>query len=261
MHRQLRLHRRRAAACTSGTPRTAPAAARPPTPTAATTRSVALGTPVTFVKGMIAGHPGHHRRPREARLQLLDRHAPARHSTAARPAPTTTSRWCGSRPGRCGTSTRRCRSGVARAGSAPGSLAAGGRVYTYGNSGLRGGAEPLAPKTGASLGQSGGGWTHDAYTVTPGHPGRLRLAASWTRRGARSACCPRSRWPRCPASNGLGDLYREVRYAQKHSGIAGLRLVAGDEEVRPRSSEGRAGVDFRACGTGRDRSRRSSSPP
>jgi hypothetical protein len=36
-----------------------------------------------------------------------------------------------------------------------------------------------------------------------------------------------------PASNGLGDLHREVRYAQKHSGITGLRLVAGTKRFTP----------------------------
>ena len=34
-------------------------------------------------------------------------------------------------------------------------------------------------------------------------------------------------------SNGLGDLQRELRYAQRHSGIAGLRLVPGTEPFSP----------------------------
>jgi hypothetical protein len=41
----------------------------------------------------------------------------------------------------------------------------------YGNSGLRLGITQLSPKSGVSLGTSGGGWTHPAYTVTPGIPG------------------------------------------------------------------------------------------
>ena len=50
--------------------------------------------------------------------------------------------------------------------------AAGDRVYTYGNSSLRGGVEPLSPHTGVSLGDDAadGGWSHPLYTVTPGHP-------------------------------------------------------------------------------------------
>ena len=51
--------------------------------------------------------------------------------------------------------------------------AAGDRVYTYGNSSLRAGVEPLKPHTGVSLGDDAadGGWSHPLYTVTPGIPG------------------------------------------------------------------------------------------
>ena len=45
------------------------------------------------------------------------------------------------------------------------------RLYSYGNSSLRLGLTQLSPKTGVSLGTTGGGWTHPAYTVTPGIPG------------------------------------------------------------------------------------------
>ncbi len=45
------------------------------------------------------------------------------------------------------------------------------RVYSYGNSSLAAGLELLKPKTGFSLGQGGGGWTHTVYTATPGIPG------------------------------------------------------------------------------------------
>ncbi len=114
----------------------------------------------------------------------------------------------------------------------PGRLAEGSRVYGYGNSGLRAGAEPLAPRTGVTLGRSGGGWSHDVYTVTPGIPGDSGsgyLDGSGRAVGVLStvAIAP------LPASNGLGDLYREVRYAQRHSGISGLRLVAGTRKFDP----------------------------
>ena len=51
--------------------------------------------------------------------------------------------------------------------------AAGDRLWTYGNSSLRGGVEPLAPHTGISIGDDAadGGWSHPLYTVTPGVPG------------------------------------------------------------------------------------------
>src|SRR5919108_2674509 len=45
------------------------------------------------------------------------------------------------------------------------------KVYSYGNSSLRGGVSQLSPKEGYSLGDDGGGWTHTVYTLTPGIPG------------------------------------------------------------------------------------------
>ena len=115
---------------------------------------------------------------------------------------------------------------------APGTLAAGSRIYTYGSSGVRGGAEPLAPKTGATLGRSGHGWTYDAYTVTPGIPGDSGSGFMDDRGRAFGVLSTVAVAP-LPASNGVGDLYREVRYAQRHSGIAGLRLVAGTRKFDP----------------------------
>ena len=195
------------------------------------TRSFALGTPVTFVKGMSVATPGTTvGRGRLAYSSWIDMRrrglngGPAcdyndfalvrvasgsvKHVNPSVPF------WGG--PSRLG----------------PGSLAAGGRIYTYGTSGLRGRAEPLAPKTGASLGQSGEGWTHDAYTVTPGIPGDSGSGLMDAQGRAFGVLSTVALAP-LPASNGLGDLYREVRYAQKHSGIAGLRLVAGTKAFEP----------------------------
>ena len=36
-----------------------------------------------------------------------------------------------------------------------------------------------------------------------------------------------------PASNNIGDLGKELAYAQQHSGIAGLQLVNGTEAFDP----------------------------
>src|SRR5919109_2411512 len=47
----------------------------------------------------------------------------------------------------------------------------GDKVLSYGNSSLRGGVRQLSPKEGTSLGQTGGGWSHQVYTATPGIPG------------------------------------------------------------------------------------------
>jgi hypothetical protein len=109
---------------------------------------------------------------------------------------------------------------------------AGSRVYSYGNSGLRGGNEDLSPKTGVSVGTDGGGWNHPVYTLSPGVPGdsgSAFLDASGRALGTLStlALAPLA------GSNGVGDLGRELAYAQQYSGIAGLTLANGTEPFDP----------------------------
>jgi hypothetical protein len=108
---------------------------------------------------------------------------------------------------------------------------AGANVYSYGNSELRLGVTLLSPKTGVSLGTGGGGWTHPVYTVTPGIPGdsgSAFLDASGRATGVLSTLglAP------LPLSNNVGDLSREIAYAQAH-GHAGLALVLGTEPFNP----------------------------
>jgi hypothetical protein len=112
--------------------------------------------------------------------------------------------------------------------------AAGDRVYTYGNSSLRAGLEPLSPHTGISLGDNAadGGWSHPLYTVTPGIPGDSGsgfLSADGSAIGVLSTLglAP------LPASNNIGDLAKELAFAQQHSGISGLQLVNGTEPFSP----------------------------
>jgi hypothetical protein len=112
--------------------------------------------------------------------------------------------------------------------------AAADRVYTYGNSSLRAGIELLSPHTGASLGDDAadGGWSHPVYTVGPGVPGDSGsgfLSADGKAVGVLStlALAP------LPASNGVGDLAKELAYAQANSGISGLSLVPGTEAFSP----------------------------
>ena len=112
--------------------------------------------------------------------------------------------------------------------------AAGDRVYTYGNSSLRAGVEQLKPHTGASLGDDAadGGWSHPVYTVTPGIPGDSGsgfLSADGTALGVLStvAIAPLA------GSNGVGDLSKELGYAQANSGLSGLSLVKGTEPFSP----------------------------
>jgi len=111
-------------------------------------------------------------------------------------------------------------------------LAAGDQVYSYGNSSLRGGATALRPKTGANLGDAGGGWSHPVYTLSPGAPGDSGSAFLDGKGRAVGILSTLGIAP-MPLSNGVGDLIRELAFARTHSGIPGLRLVRGTEPFSP----------------------------
>ena len=106
--------------------------------------------------------------------------------------------------------------------------ATGENTYTYGNSSLRGGITTLSPKQGKIIGVNAGGWSYDVYTVTPGSPGdsgSAFLNASGQAMGVLSTV----QIAPLAGSNGVGDVGRELAYAQAHSGIAGLTLASGTE--------------------------------
>jgi hypothetical protein len=108
----------------------------------------------------------------------------------------------------------------------------GETVHSYGSSSLRGGVSALAPKQGYSLGTTRGGWNHPVYTLGPGVPGDSGsgfLDAEGRAFGVLStlAIAPLT------GSNGVGDLRRQLSFAQRHSGIPRLRLVRGTEPFRP----------------------------
>ena len=112
--------------------------------------------------------------------------------------------------------------------SSPGA-ALGSSVYSYGNSELRLGLSQLSPKKGVSLGDSTGGWSHTVYTVTPGIPGdsgSAFLDANGNALGILStvAVAP------IPASNGVGDVGREVNYMHGHGGPA-VNIALGTEPL------------------------------
>src|SRR6478735_2662223 len=112
--------------------------------------------------------------------------------------------------------------------------AAGDRVWTYGNSSLRFGITQLSPHTGISLGDDAadGGWSHPLYTVTPGVPGDSGSAFLSTDGKAIGTLSTLGLAP-LPASNNIGDLAKELAFAQQHSGISGLTLVNGTEPFSP----------------------------
>jgi hypothetical protein len=104
---------------------------------------------------------------------------------------------------------------------------AGDRVFSYGDSILRGGVSALSPKTGASLGDLGGsgGWSQDVYTVTPGIPGDSGsgfLDAGGNALGVLSTV----QLAPVAASNGVGTLAKELAYANAATGL-GLQVAAG----------------------------------
>jgi hypothetical protein len=105
------------------------------------------------------------------------------------------------------------------------------RVYSYGNSSLRLGLTQLSPKTGVSLGTTGGGWTHPVYTITPGIPGdsgSAMLDAGGRAAGVLStiAIAP------LPASNNFSDVNHGLAYAASH-GFSGVVVEPGTEPFNP----------------------------
>jgi hypothetical protein len=112
--------------------------------------------------------------------------------------------------------------------------AAGDRVWTYGNSSLRAGLSPLSPHTGISLGDDAadGGWSHPLYTLSPGIPGDSG-SGFMTSGGRAIGVLSTLGLAPLPLSNNIGDLSRELAFAQAHSGISGLKLVDGTEPFNP----------------------------
>jgi hypothetical protein len=106
-------------------------------------------------------------------------------------------------------------------------VSAGERVFTYGNSILRGGVSVLSPKTGVSLGEleTTGGWSEQVYTVTPdipGDSGSAYMNAGGNALGVLSTV----EFAPVPASNGIGTLAKELAYANAATGL-GIAVAAG----------------------------------
>jgi hypothetical protein len=108
-----------------------------------------------------------------------------------------------------------------------GASATGDDVYSYGNSSLRFGITQLSPKRGIVVSTEGNGWSRTVYTVTPGIPGD---SGSGFLNGSGQAIGVLSTVALAPlaASNGVGDLSRELAYARAH-GLSDLQVVNGTE--------------------------------
>jgi hypothetical protein len=105
---------------------------------------------------------------------------------------------------------------------------AGENVYSYGNSGLRGGVSQLSPKQGASLGDNGNGWSHDVYTATPGIPGDSG-SAFLNSTGAALGVLSTVQVAPLAGSNGVGDINLELNYMRSHSSFSGVQLALGTQ--------------------------------
>jgi hypothetical protein len=105
--------------------------------------------------------------------------------------------------------------------------AQGDKVLTYGNSSLRLGITALSPKEGISLGATGGGWTHEVYTVSPGIPGDSGSAFMNADGKAFGVLSTLQLAPK-PAANGVSDLSRMLTYMRSHGG-PDVQLANGTE--------------------------------
>ncbi|MFI8975213.1 hypothetical protein ACIGO9_20170 [Nocardia asteroides] len=112
-------------------------------------------------------------------------------------------------------------------------MSSGDRVYSYGNSSLRGGRAGLSPQRGQSRADDSSfdGWTHALVSPTPGIPGDSGSAYLDSRGHAMGTLSTLG--VGLPIVNNVGDIGRELAYARAHSGISGLRLVLGTEEFDP----------------------------
>jgi hypothetical protein len=111
-----------------------------------------------------------------------------------------------------------------------GTVGAGQKVLSYGNSELRGGVTQLSPKQGVELAQDSGGWNHTVYTASPGIPGDSGSAfidAQGRAFGILStvAIAPTT------GSNGVGDVSRELAYLGSHTSF-GVTLAQGTQPFR-----------------------------
>lgn len=111
-------------------------------------------------------------------------------------------------------------------------VVAGADVYTYGNSSLRFGLEPLSPKSGINMVNKGGDWNHVVYTVTPGVPGDSGSGFLDADGRAFGVLSTLNLAPE-PAGNGVADLARALDYLRLYGNLGDVQLVLGTEPFTP----------------------------
>jgi hypothetical protein len=108
----------------------------------------------------------------------------------------------------------------------------GSTVYSYGNSSLRAGITQLSPKQGILVQNQGNGWSRVVVTLTPGVPGD---SGSGFLNGTGQAIGVLStlQLAPLPATNGVGDLGKELAYLRANTGFGAMQLVPGTEPFKP----------------------------
>ncbi|MBC3193256.1 serine protease [Pseudonocardia sp. C8] len=115
----------------------------------------------------------------------------------------------------------------------PDGTAAGEMLFGYGNSSLRGGIAALRPKTGASVGTSGEGWTHTVATAGPGIPGDSG-SGYLSKDGSALGVLSTLNLAPAAGTNGVSDLRSALDYANGPGGYDGsLELVDGQKPFNP----------------------------
>lgn len=105
-------------------------------------------------------------------------------------------------------------------------------VYSYGNSELRGGVTMLSPKQGVVVQNEGGGWSHIVITLTPGVPGDSG-SGFFNGKGEAFGVLSTLQIAPLAATNGVGDLGKELAYLQANTSFGGMQLVQGTEPFKP----------------------------
>lgn len=108
----------------------------------------------------------------------------------------------------------------------------GATVYSYGNSSLRAGVTKLSPKQGVVIQNEGSGWSHVVATLTPGIPGDSG-SGFLNGSGAAIGVLSTLQLAPLPATNGVGDLAKELAYMRANSSFTGVQLVHGTEPFKP----------------------------
>lgn len=103
----------------------------------------------------------------------------------------------------------------------------GSRVLSWGQSSLRP-TTTLSAKEGTIVERTYGGWSSDVYTVSPGIPGDSGSGFVDDRGRGFGVLSTVALTP-YPASNGVSDLVRALRFARAHTPFPRLRLVRGTE--------------------------------